>query len=134
MVEVFNYLVYHQLPAYRDKEQKKNFKKQCQPYQLVDGKLMYAKNVTNNITGSNSVQLFEVLKTKEEQQEMIQFVHEGGALGDVSSSSSHRSKHTTSEVLSKYYFWNGILLDCLLFINTCLSCKQRNEENIDYCN
>lgn len=123
--DVYNYLAFQTMPERRNNDQRQNFKKQCRPYQLVGGRLMYQRSWTDKTTKTKTMKMVEVLRTKAEQLAAMKFVHEGGGMAGEEVVEGHRSRDATIAMMTKYYFWHGLNFDTMLFANSCSSCKYR---------
>lgn len=123
--DVYNYLAFQIMPERRNNDQRQNFKKQCRPYRLVQGQLMYQRSWTDKTTKMKMLKMVQVLRTKQEQLAAMKFIHEGGRVDSEEVVEGHRSRDATVAMVTKYYFWHGLNFDVTVFTNTCPSCKFR---------
>lgn len=109
-----SFLRHKTYPEYvEDKGQKRNFRKACKHFSIVDGHLTY--------NGSRRV-IFE----NDRKQSIIHDVHEGiNETPEAIALSGHRGRESTYQKISKRFYWRGIVDDVRNYIKTCKKCQQQ---------
>jgi len=87
--DVMQFLINNNYPPYIQKRNdKSNFRKQCKPYEIVKGILVYKKT--------------SVILDKNEKIKIMKMIHSGSNESEESSAlSSHRGRDTTQRMIKK---------------------------------
>ncbi|XP_047125528.1 gypsy retrotransposon integrase-like protein 1 [Hydra vulgaris] len=114
--DIFSYLKYQIHPKeVLNKGDKANFRRQTKPF-IVDN---------NELYHLNKAPKRKVIWSRDEQQNIIKFVHEGN---DVSVESKALSGHTginnTTYHIQSRFFWYGMIKDITTYVSKCDQCQK----------
>lgn len=110
--------------------EKANFRRQCLPYVIQDGKLFYRK-LARKGANSKPEALREVIASKEEQKNVIKIVHEGEDVSEEAKAlSGHRGRDSTQRLLRRRFFWPNMAHDTRKYISECPVCQMVNPASL----
>ena len=98
-----------------DKGKKRNFRRAYKNFTITNGQLMYKKSRL-------------VIKSKDEQRQIIDDIHKGlGENPKAKAMSSHRGRDTTYQKVSERFFWHSIFADISDYVRKCEECQRHGK-------
>ena len=95
----------------KEKGLKRNFRKACAHFSLVDGHLTYKSKR-------------RVIYENERKQNIIHDVHEGiNENAEAVALNGHRGRESTYQKVSERFYWHSMVEDVKNYIKTCAKCQ-----------
>ncbi|KAK3931459.1 Gypsy retrotransposon integrase-like protein 1, partial [Frankliniella fusca] len=130
--DVYQYLLNKKYPQNcLSKDDKANFRHQCEPFKIINGVLHHkthsGKNTDRGRDKSTFPEYARVIFTKEAQDKIVTLVHEGNCTSlEAKSLSGHRGYNSGREIIARRAWWPRYSKDYRDYVKFCDACQKVN--------